>query len=99
MKNLNEALVLASNSRYRTKLYLEYQGFDVSDTYEFDAVINGELHHARILHFGLIQMEDNDIPETLVDFLEGFVQQKRQTIVNNIGKCFGLKAGGYHGEV
>jgi hypothetical protein len=44
-------------------------------------------------------VENSDEAMTLVDFLEGCVQQKRQTIVNNIGKCFGLRAGGYHGEV
>ena len=99
MKNINETLVLASNSRYKTKRYLEYQGFDVSDTYEFEVMIEGEIRLARITHFGLVMMENSDEAMTLVDFLEGFVQQKRQSIVNNIGKCFGLRAGGYHGEV
>ena len=98
MRNVSEESVLSMANRYNTKLYLEHKGFDVDDRYEFELVKDGERCRARITHFGFIKIEGGNAPENLIDFTDDLFQQKRQTVVNNIAKCFGITKGASHGK-
>ena len=89
MKKIDIDYIHINNTRYKTKLYIEAQGYPVDEDYSFSIPLGGEMKKVLIKHFGYIEVDG--VNYSLVGFLEKHFRQKKPIIIRNIAKCFGLK--------